>query len=223
MEDLKRLLALSQKQNNITVEEVREFIKLTKKLFDKVMLSAGYDKRQITRITTKFRDAGRRSAPWKPTSSRVPGRPQDGANGNRINRWLLEPTHKFYADEVTATLVEIKYYFQALSMKNAPDIGHKEFQESLVWLLGHPVKPGIYLDPIQLIPIDLKEVIENSRFIQSGHLVPLDRGGRHDTKNSFLMLKTSNDLQGDLPLEELLDLMEQIVNKHKALRMKLRR
>lgn len=213
---LKRLLDLSQKQKNVTVEEVREFIKLTKKLFDKVMLDAGYDKKQITRITTKFRDAGRRSAPWKPTSSRLPGRPQDGSDGNRINRWLMEPTHKFYADEITATLVEIKYYFQALSMDNAPKIGHKELQRSLVWLLGHPVEPGIYLDPIQLIHIDLNKVIEDARYIQSGHLIPLNKGGRHDPKNAFLMLKISNDLQGNLTLEELLELMEQVVNRHKA-------
>ena len=84
------------------------------------LLESGIEKRKVTRLTTKFRDAGRRSPPWKATSSVVPGRPQDGSDGNRQNRWLFDPSHKFYADEVTATLVEIGYYFQTLSMKNSP-------------------------------------------------------------------------------------------------------
>ena len=162
-----KLIELANKQNNITVEEVREFIKLTKQLFEKVLLDSGFEERQITRVTTKFRDAGRRSAPWKPTSSRVPGRPQDGADGNRINRWLMQPDHKFYADEITATLVEIKYYYQALSMNNAPELKNDKLQNSLIWLLGHRVEPGLYLDPIQLIPIDLKEVIKDAQIIQA--------------------------------------------------------
>ena len=216
-----KLIELANKQNNITVEEVREFIKLTKQLFEKVLLDSGFEERQITRVTTKFRDAGRRSAPWKPTSSRVPGRPQDGADGNRINRWLMQPDHKFYADEITATLVEIKYYYQALSMNNAPELKNDKLQNSLIWLLGHRVEPGLYLDPIQLIPIDLKEVIKDAQIIQSGHLIPLDReGGRHEPKNAFLMLKVSNALQGNLTLGELLELMEKILARHRSLRQK---
>ncbi len=216
MESIERMVELSKKEYSITLDEVREFIIITKKLFENLLLKAGHDKRQITRLTTKFRDAGRRSAPWKPTSSRVPGRPQDGQDGNRINRWLLPPNHKFYADEKTATLVEIKYYFQALSMQNAPSLNHEEFQKSLVWLVGELIVPGVYLDPIQLISIDINEVIADARIIVSGHLIPLDQGGRHEPKNAFLMLKTSNDLQGSLTLQELLKFMEDILSKHRA-------
>jgi hypothetical protein len=85
----------------------------------------GYDARQVLRITTKMRDAGRRSPPWKPTSSRVPGRPQDGSDGNRIKRWLLAADHKFYADEINATLVEVKYYLQLLQYERPAAVAGK--------------------------------------------------------------------------------------------------
>lgn len=212
-----KLLPLARKGHSMTLDEVREFMALTSKLFRDILLEAGYDARQITRLTTKFRDSGRRSAPWKPASSRVPGRPQDGADGNRINRWMMDPAHKFYADEKTATLVELKYYYQALSMMNAPELPNKEFCSSLNWLLGHPIEPGYYLDPIQLIPIDLKDLINDARIIQSGHIVPLDRGGKHEPKNTFLMLKISNALQGNLTVQELLELMRMIADRHKKL------
>ena len=173
-----------------------------------------YPKRDVLRLTTKFRDAGRRSAPWKPTSSRVPGRPQDGSDGNRINRWLLPKDHKFYADEQIACLVEIKYYLQALSFKNSPLIENADFQNSFLWLVDKPIFPNNYLDPIQLVPIDMDEVIKDARLIQSGHIFPLDRGGKHHPKNTFLMLARSNQLQGNLSVEELLDLMQEILEKH---------
>ena len=95
--DLHLINEISKKKDQITLEEVRALIKLISLLF-KVICSS-YDKEKIQAIRTKFRDSGRRSAPWKPTSSVVPGRPQDGRDGNRINRWLMDKNHKFYADE----------------------------------------------------------------------------------------------------------------------------
>jgi hypothetical protein len=178
------------------------------------MLEADHDERQITRITTKFRDSGRRSPPWKPTSSRVPGRPQDGADGNRISRWRLEEGHKFYASEIVATLVEVKYYLQALSMTGAPQLPPGTIQTAFLWLVEHPVEPGVYVDPIQRIPISIHAVVDDARLIQSGHLVPLNRGGRHEPSNAFLMLARSNQIQGDLTLEELLTLMREILSRH---------
>lgn len=198
------------------VEIARSLIKLINKLFREQMGLAGHDSKQITKLTTKFRDAGRRSPPWKPTSSRVPGRPQDGSDGNRINRWLLDPQHKFYADEITATLVEVKYYLQALSMEGAPDFEKGTIQAAFGWLIEHSVLPGAYFDPIQLVPIQLQPVIENARIIQSGHLFPLDRGGKHVPGNAFLMLARSNQIQGNLTLDELVDLMETIVGRHRG-------
>ncbi len=183
--------------------------------FTKTLIQAGHDQRQILRITTKFRDAGRRSPPWRPASGRVPGRPQDGADGNRRKRWLFEQEHKFYANEKDATLTEVKYYLQALSMTGAPDLPPDSIQDCFVWLVGHRVIPGEYYDPIQLIPINLTEVLEQARDIQSGHLIPLDRGGRHEPSNAFLMLARSNQLQGNLTLDELLALLQRILQRHR--------
>ncbi|WP_313444459.1 hypothetical protein [Brevundimonas sp.] len=208
------LAALGRKGPDLLVEDCRKLIWLAQTVFERLMEDAGHDVRQITRLTTKLRDAGRRSPPWKPVSSRVPGRPQDGADGNRTLRWKLGSDHKFYAHETDATLVEVKYYLQALSMEGAPAFDAGDVQDAFQWLLGHRLVPGVYQDPIQLIPINIHDVVENARLIQSGHLVPLDRGGRHVPNNAFLMLARSNQLQGNLTVKELLDLMRSIVTKH---------
>src|SRR6266704_7208451 len=197
-DDLARLTELGAQGEDISVEEVREAIVLVKDFFTTAMIADHHSAKGVRALTTKFRDAGRRSPPWRPTSSRVPGRPQDGADGNRITRWLLPPDHKFHADEVTATLVEVKYYLQALSMKGAPVLPDSGFSTAFEWLLGHRAEPGRYLDPVQLVEIDIREVVKDPRMIQSGHLVPLDRGGRHEPNNAFLMLKESNDLRRSL-------------------------
>jgi len=212
--DLHTIRLLAQKEHAITEQEVRALITSVSSVFRQVMLAAGFPMKDITGLSTKLRDAGRRSPPWKPTSSRVPGRPQDGSDGNRITRWLLPADHKFYADAVTATLVEVRYFGQLLSMNNAPALPPNSIQESLVWLLDHRLEPGVYLDPIQLIGIDLVEVARDRRLIQSGHIHPLDRGGRHEPSNAFLMLKSSNDLQGNLTVPELLDAMQAIIDRH---------
>jgi len=214
-EKIERIKELASLQYSINEVQVRELIRLVSNLFRQLLLGAGHDARQITRVTTKFRDAGRRSAPWKPTSSRVPGRPQDGADGNRINRWLMDKNHKFYADEVTATLVEIRYYLQALSMSGAPELPDESLKSVFSWMLEHKVEPDRYVDPIQLIPINLNEVVKDARTIQSGHIVPLDRGGKHEPRNAFLMLPRSNQLQGNQTAEELYELMKAILERRK--------
>ncbi len=214
-----KIFEISKKSGNITPVEAQTLITNVKKIFDEVMCQK-YAEREVRRLTVKFRDAGRRSAPWKPTSSRVPGRPQDGSDGNRISRWLLPTDHKFYADEKTACLVEVRYYLMALSFKNSPIVNNDEFQNTFSWLIPNKVSPGTYLDPIQLIDIDMDEVINDARIVQSGHLFPLDRGGRHEPSNTFLMLARSNQLQGNLSVDELLELMESIVHKHKQIKTK---
>ena len=203
---------------DIPVEHAREMIVAVSTVFRRLMSQAGHDPRQITKITTKLRDSGRRSPPWKPTSSIVPGRPQSGADGNRISRWLLPEGHKFHADEVTATLVEVRYYLQALSMDGAPSMPAAFVRDSFAWLVEHPVEPGAYVDPIQLIPIDLHRVVDDARLIQSGHLLPLDRGGRHEPKNTYLMHARSNQLQGNLTVDEMVTVMEEIVMRHRQRR-----
>ncbi len=211
---LERIEELAGKGYSISVDEVRELMRLISRSFRQHLIKNGFDPRQITRLTTKLRDAGRRSPPWKPHSSRVPGRPQDGADGNRTNRWLLDQGHKFYADEINSTLVEVKYYLQCLSMADAPPLPNNALENCFSYLMEHDVKPNEYVDPIQRNSISINDVLENARVIQSGHIVPLDRGGRHDPANTFLMLKRSNQLQGNLTVDELLDLMEQILRSH---------
>lgn len=208
---------LSSDEYNISVENVQILIDATSNYFKKLLLENNYDASQIKAIRTKLRDAGRRSAPWKATSSIVPGRPQDGSDGNRINRWLLHSDHKFYATEVIATLVEIKYYLQLLSMKNAPLVDPR-ISTKFNWLLGHAIYPNNYKDPIQSIDIDFNDVIANPKLIQSGHLYPLDRGGVHHPSNTFLMYHRSNQLQGNLTVDELITLMKEIVAKHELLK-----
>lgn len=214
--ELDRLQQLASEKYSIKPEKVRLMISDLTSVFKNILLKANHPRRQITRITTKFRDAGRRSPPWKPASGRLPGRPQDGADGNRRLRWLFPPHHKFYADEVTATLTEVKYYLQALSMDDAPSLPENTLQDCFFgWLVEHRVIPGAYLDPIQLISINLNDIISDASKIQSGHLIPLNREGRHEPKNAFLMLARSNQLQGNLTVAELLELMQQILKRHR--------
>lgn len=202
-------------QYSMPVDDVRALIKTVVYWFKDACLKAGYDRKKVTALTTKFRDAGRRSAPWKATSSKVPGLPQDGDDGNRKDRWLLPKDHKFYSSEINATLVEVKYLLQAMSMDGAPisklfDIGDL----FTPWLVEHSVAPGQYIDPVQLIQIEFSDFIATPRNVQSGHLNPLDRGGRHLPDNTFLMLSRSNQLQGNLKVSELLSLMKRIVAEH---------
>jgi hypothetical protein len=202
----------------LPIESVRSAMGLTIGMFRSAALRNDYPPRGTTALTTKFRDAGRRSAPWRPASSKVPGRPQDGADGNRINRWLMEPDHKFYATEKDATLVEIRYFFQALSMADAPDVEGIEKLKTWEWLSEGPIGTGEYLDPVQLVPINFNDFFDNPRLVTSGHFVPLDRGGRHLPHNTFLTLKISNDLQGNHTVDELLDILNQILEAHRRLR-----
>jgi hypothetical protein len=211
---LKRLVQLAEKKLAAEPAEVVEMWRLLKDLTNELLLEAGFSERAVKALHTKFNDAGRRSAPWKAFSSKVPGRPQDGSDGNRINRWLMPTEHKFYATEKDATLVQIRYYLQTLSMVGAPGLPLPELKTSFHWLTGHAIEPGLYEDPIQLIPLELKPFLENPRSLTSGHLFPLDRGGKHVPENAYLMLYRSNQLQGNMTLEELVDLMKRLVERH---------
>lgn len=212
---LEELAGLAANREHLTVVDVQDMIATATALTRVALKGAGINARAIQQITTKFRDAGRRSPPWKPASGKVPGRPQDGADGNRRLRWLFEPSHKFYADEINATLVEVRYYLQTLSMTNAPALPPGSIQDAFVWLTGHRIEPGQYRDPIQLIDMDLLQFAADTRGVVSGHLVPLDRGGRHEPANAFLMLYRSNQLQGNLTVQELLELMDDILARHR--------
>jgi len=202
-------------RNNLSDDQITGVIKILPTFFRELLVANGSDERAARALTTKFRDAGRRSAPWKAFSSKVAGRPQDGADGNRINRWMLPTDHKQYATEREATLVEISFYMQAMSFSDAPTISEATFADSWSWVLGHPVTPGRYLDPIQLRPISLVKVLESPRMITSGHIYPLDRGGKHEIGNVFLVLHRSNQMQGNMTLSEFLLASNEIVEKHR--------
>ena len=209
------LTRLAKKQFDISASEAEALIKLIIKIFREACSENNVNANAVKKITTKFRDAGRRSAPWKPFSSRMAGRPQDGSDGNRINRWLMDEDHKFYATQQIATLVEVKYYLQTLSMENAPSCAFSDVLNLFYpWLIEHRIIPGQYLDPIQLIPMSFPMFTEEARSIQSGHLIPLDLGGKHHPSNTFLMLSRSNQLQGNLKVADLIELMSNIVAKH---------
>lgn len=211
---LNSLISFGDKEGDCDVEDVRKAIKDAGRVFTNTLRGADYDDEKIAAIKTKFRDAGRRSAPWRPTSSRVPGRPLDGEDGNRINRWLLDTDHKFYADEIPATLVEVRYYLQLLSTENAPHVENDALDGHFDWLVEHPVKPGYYKDPITMEDLDFIEILDNPRMIQSGHLLPLDRGGRHEPTNTYLMTARSNAIQGNMTVDELMEYIEDILRKH---------
>lgn len=206
---------LAKQKYKISTKNVKLLYQAIKSCFTKHLISKGYPEKTVKAISTKFNDAGPRSAPWQPTSSRVPGRPQDGQDGNRINRWELPANHKFYADEVNARLVGVKYFLQALSMKGAPPLPSNSIQKSFIWLLDHQVEPGEYCDPIQLKPINFQRLIDDPRSIESGHLTPLDRGGNHIPKNTFLMESESNRIQNNMTLDELIEWMEKVLRKYK--------
>lgn len=205
---------LASAQFSITDEEVRILIRILSQTFRDILVYDGGDGDIAKRITTKFRDAGRRSAPWAAFSSLIPGRPQNGSDGNRINRWLLPPTHKFYASEIDATLVECKYILQTLSMKNAPEMPFSTIEKSFTWLTGHDIIPSLYKDPIQVTDIDFLDFYKDRRTLQSGHFIPLNRGGKHVPNNTFLMLYRSNQIQGDQTFQELMDFMKETLKRH---------
>lgn len=207
----------SMGREKLSDEQVTEVIQLLPTFYRTLLTQAGFEEKAARALTTKFRDAGRRSAPWKAFSSKVAGRPQDGADGNRINRWLMPEDHKQYATQREATLVEIAFYMQALSFKDSPEVPQSEFAESWKWITGHKVLPNEFKDPVQLRDISLFKVIESPRMITSGHIFPLDRGGKHEVGNVFLVLHRSNQMQGNMTLPEFLQLSDFIVQKHREL------
>lgn len=95
-------------------------------------------------------------------------------------------------------------------MDGAPEHNSGAFANAFWWLVGHEVKSGEYLDPIFLRPIDFPEFLKNRQVVTSGHLRPLNRGGRHEPSNTYLMLARSNTMQNDLTFDEFLALIADI-------------
>lgn len=182
-------------------------------LFRALCADERHPDRRVAAVVTKFRDSGRRSAPTRVYSTIGPGRPQNAADGNRANRWTLPTDHRYHASKRDAQLVEIKYFLQSLSFGGAPETDIGELRTAFIWLLGHEIAPGAYLDPIMRRDLHFGQFLGNPRMITSGHFVPLARGGRHEYENTFLMLDRSNTLQNDLRFEEFLALADDILRR----------
>jgi len=211
---IERLVLYPTNLESFSEDQARGIITDIGELFRVHLIQRGIDERTIRRMTTKFRDAGRRSPPWMEGSERGARRPQDGADGNRRNRWLFDPSHPFYADEITATLVEVKFYLQTLSMEGAPALPNDKLRTRFRWLLGHELEPGAFLDPVQKAPVLFREFCRDARYVEAGHVIPHSRGGRHEPSNSTLMLKSSNRLQGDRTIPELISMMKEILERN---------
>lgn len=212
-QQLADLIEIGELGEAATDADVDLLMELMPQVFRSLALAANFPKAQVKKLVTKFRDAGRRTPPTAQASSIVPGRPQTGADGNRTNRWLLPSGHRYYADKRDAQLVEIKYYLQALSMSSAPPIRIERSRTAFIWLLGHELGPDEYRDPITRRSISFPAFLAQPRVIQSGHYVPLARGGRHEPSNTFLMLARSNSMQGDLTFGEFLALIDDILRR----------
>ena len=212
---VERMIQCGAAGTDVTADDAEKLYEAARNLFRVTLLESGYERRGIDAILTKINDAGPRSAPTAAFSKVKPGRPQSGADGNRINRCLLPKDHKQYASKREARLVGVRYILQALSMQNAPEVPGNPLAEAFVWLVGHEVRPGEYLDPVMLLPIDFGELFAEPRSVTSGHLIPLSHDdGFHTIDNTFLQLKKSNDLQGDNAVVELLEMLEGILKRH---------
>ena len=210
--------AILQNLENASEQFAYDLLLAWRRLFMYILMDSG-EENVAKQILRKFNDAGRRSPPWRPGSAR-PGaiRPQDGADGNRRNRWLFGEDHEFFATMTMACFVELKYVLQTFSMLNAPPLPDecRDFIEHpiLIRILGHRISPGAFLDPLTKETPDLNEFKRDRRYIESGHIVPHGRGGRHIVDNSTLMLRSSNRMQADFTIQEAVENMVHVLRKH---------
>lgn len=213
LEDIVTLGQAGPQMSDADVETIMEKIP---RFFRAHCTEAGYDKKKVNAVVTKFRDSGRRTPPTSAFSMKGPGRPKNGADGNRTLRWKLPSDHKFYAVKRDAELVEIKYYLEALSFEEAPEIEHPGAAGAFTWLLGHELRSGEYKDPILLRSPNFKVFLQTPRLMTSGHLVPLARGGKHQPDNTYLMLDRANTMQNDLTFDEFMAVIDDILNRQRG-------
>ena len=128
-------------------DESYNLLTLFRKCFLNHFREHNLDEKIIQSMLRKFNDAGRRSPPWKGGSDKGFRRPQDGADGNRMNRWLFDKKHEYYSTKSMGCLVEIKYILQTFSMKNCPSLPAITLESLFLNFLQHKVKPGLFLDP----------------------------------------------------------------------------
>jgi len=195
-------------------DDAYEILMKVRKLFKSILLQARIDETVLKSILTKFTDSGRRSAPWRDGSETGHRRPQDGADGNRQNRWLFDPAHEYYATKSMGSLVEIRFILQTLCMQNAPQLPSDTLKDSFNGILGHELLPGKFLEPLTKESPDFNEFVNDRRYIESGHVIPHARDGRHNYNNATLMLRDSNRQQADFTIDECVEKMKRILSNH---------
>lgn len=195
-------------------EDAKELLMKARKLLKDFLIEQNCESRIIEAILRKFNDSGRRSPPWQQGNEDGHRRPQDGADGNRQNRWLFPEDHPYYATESMACLVELKFILQTFSMINIPNLPSNVLTNSFTGLLGHELISGQFLDPLTGDQIDFAEFVRDRRYLESGHIDPHGRGGRHNYNNATLMLRDSNRQQADLTINECLENMARILRNH---------
>ncbi len=191
-----------------------ELLMKTRKLFRDVLRDNGVEDRIIQAILRKFNDSGRRSPPWQQGNEDGHRRPQDGADGNRQNRWLFPVVHPYHATRSMGCLVETKFILQTFSMDNFPNLPSNILQNSFDGILNHNLTPRLFLDPLTGYVVDFNEFIANPKILESGHINPHGRGGRHNYNNATLMLRDSNRQQADLTIDECIENMAIILRNH---------
>ncbi len=194
--------------------DAKELLMKVRKLLKDSLTEHGFESRVIEAILRKFNDSGRRSPPWQQGNEDGHRRPQDGADGNRQNRWLFPEDHPYYATQSMGCMVEIKFVLQTFSMINIPNLPSDVLTNSFTGLLGHELSPGQFLDPLTGGQINFAEFAIDRRYLESGHINPHGRGGRHDYNNATLMLRDSNRQQADLTIDECIENMAIILRNH---------
>jgi hypothetical protein len=192
-----------------------ELLRKLKQLLRDVLRETVNEEKIIQAILRKFNDSGRRSPPWQQGNEDGHRRPQDGADGNRQNRWLFDDKHPYYATKSMGCLVEIKFILQTFSMDNIPNLPSNILQNSFNGIIDHDLTPGVFSDPLTGHVIDFNKFVADRKYLESGHINPHGRGGRHTYKNATLMLRDSNRQQADLTINECLENMAIILRNHK--------
>ncbi|MCH7969308.1 MAG: hypothetical protein IH841_08720 [Thaumarchaeota archaeon] len=201
-------------QSEPSDSDAYEILMESRKLFKGFLLFNGIKERIVDSMLRKFNDAGRRSPPWLAGSQTGNRRPQDGADGNRRNRWLFPKTHDYYATKSMGCLVELRFVLQTLSMLNAPKLPSEILKNSFVTILQHELMPRNFLDPLTKQSPDFNKFVKDRRYIESGHVVPHAKSGKHNYKNATLMLRDSNRQQADYTIDECIRNMVLVLSNH---------
>ena len=149
------------------------------------------------------------------TKTYLTDRSQTGADQtNRAKRWEVLSADFQHATLEECWSVERELLSQLLIFKNFPTK-----TAALVTTLKQVTKN--HLCPITLKELDFsdfKTASEHGRSsFQVGHLTPLKRGGRHTANNVAWVTQDGNRIQGDLTLEEVQKILEDIYIRRLAL------